>query len=146
MFLRLTSILYFAMLPCGCLKFGPDVSTTTPTSADVARCRTEMYIDPDIHIRPQGFKLTSGIDDSIWFKFVAETSDITDVFAVHVVDTSSFTKKFALRSDSTTSWWDVPAHSLTGGQVSLPNARFMNVGYRDNADDTLTVYIMWHET
>lgn len=146
MFLKRTPLLFLPLLLSGCLDFGPNVTTTTPSASDVSRCRAEMYIDPDVKIQPKGFKLTSGIDDAIWFKFNAETPNITNVFRDDVVDSSLFRKGFTLHSDSLPSWWDVSLQSLTGGQVSLPNARFMNVGYFDNGDGTLTVYIMWHET
>jgi hypothetical protein len=41
---------------------------------------------------------------------------------------------------------DVNSKKLAGGQVALPNVRFMNVGYVNNKNGTLTVYVMWHET
>ncbi len=41
-------------------------------------------------------------------------------------------------------WWDVKGKKLLGGQVELPNTRFMNVGVEKN-DDGYLVYIMWHE-
>ena len=63
-----------------------------------------------------------------------------------MMDTTKFKPKFTLDSNALPSWWDVSAKPLTGGQVALPNARFMNVGYSGNDDGSLTVYIMWHET
>ena len=105
-----------------------------------------MYINADVKITPEGFKLTSGIDDAIWFRFLAHADDIADVFSTEFVDASKFQQGYTFASASMPSWWDVAQKSLTGGQVSLPNARFMNVGYVDNGDGTLTVYVMWHET
>ena len=139
------------LLPClvvssGCLEFGRDVTTVAPSAQDVIRCRTEMYIKADAKITPEGFKLTSGIDDAIWFRFLAHTGDIADVFETETVDASKFRSGFKFADVSAPSWWDVAKKPLTGGQVSLPKARFMNVGFVDNEDGTLTVYVRWHET
>ena len=88
------------------------------------------------------------IDGAIWFRFLAHTGDIADVFAPETVEVevSNFRSGYEFASSSMPSWWDVAQKPLTGGQVSLPNARFMNVGFVDNDDGTLTVYVMWHET
>jgi hypothetical protein len=146
MFQRLSLLLLCLVASSGCLEFGRDVTTVTPSAQDVSRCRTEMYIKADAEITPEGFKLTSGIDDAIWFRFLAHTGDIVDVFETGTVDVSKFRPGFTFTDASAPSWWDVAKKPLTGGQISLPNARFMNVGFVDNEDGTLTVYVMWHET
>ena len=42
-------------------------------------------------------------------------------------------------------WWDVEGKELVGGEISLPNARFMNLG-AEKIEGGYIVYIMWHET
>ena len=144
---RRPSILLAMVLLAGCLDFGPKVTTSTPSAKDVARCRAEMYLRSDIEIEPQGFQLVSGIDASIWFKFIARTEKIAAVFNEKHVDTSQFSEGYKSHSDSSLpAWWDAADKKLTGGQVELPNGRFMDVGFSKNEDRTLTVYVMWFET
>jgi hypothetical protein len=79
----------------GCLDFGEDEETTSPTKVQVSRCRSEMYLNLLMKITPLGFKLQgSGIDDAIWFKFKTEITDIHKIFINKVVDTSKFKKGF----------------------------------------------------
>jgi len=59
-----------AVLLSGCFEFGTYEETTTPTKAQIERCRSEMYLNPTAKIIPLGYKLEgSGIDDVIRFKF-----------------------------------------------------------------------------
>jgi len=143
---RIVLLLFPTLLLSGCLDFGTNIETTSPSAADVERCRAEMYIDPEAGIQPVGFRLISSLDDAIWFKFVAETADISTVFRDEIVETSRFGQTVMSDDPSSPAWWDVSEQSLVGGQVDLPNARFMQVGHVDNGDGTLTVYILWQET
>ena len=131
----------------GCLDFGEDEQTTTPTKDQLSRCRVEMYLKPSMKITPLGYKLEgSGIDDAIWFKFKTDVSDLKEIFDSKVVDTSKLKDGFAFAHDMDgVKWWDTKGKDFLGGQVELPNARFMNVGIEKN-DDGYLVYIMWHET
>jgi len=130
----------------GCLKFGDDEETTSPTSAQVDRCRREMYINPSVELTPLGYKLLgSGIDDAIWFKFPTSSTHLTEVFDGKVVDTAKFETPFTHIRMKDVKWWDVEGKTLLGAQVSLPNARFMNVGVQ-KTDAGFVIYIMWTET
>ncbi len=130
----------------GCLDFGNDEETTTPTEAQLSRCRAEMYLNPSMKITPLGYKLEgSGIDDVIWFKFKIDVLDLQEIFDGKVVDTSKFKEGFTLIHEMRElKWWDVQSKNLFGGQVELPNVKFMNVGIEKN-DEGYVVYIMWHE-
>ncbi len=146
------SYLLIALLPIlsfmftGCLDFGKDEETTSPTKAQVSRCRSEMYLNPSMKITPLGFKIEgSGIDDAIWFKFKTDASDVDKIFDSKVVNTSKFKDGFTfIHKMDELKWWDVRGKKLLGGQVELPNVRFMNVGIEKN-DEGYLVYIMWHE-
>jgi len=138
-------IILLSALPPGCLDFGKDEETQTPTAAQVARCRSVMYLNPDLKIGPLGFKLRgSGIDDAIWFKFKAKASEVAEVFDTAVVDVSEFKQGFTMLSVKGLKWWDVKGKTFLGGEVSLPNVKFMKAGITKTADGFL-VYIMWHE-
>ncbi len=142
----LTALFFFATTLMGCLKFGEDEETTTPTTAQVSRCFSEMYLNPSLELRPLGYKLEgSGIDDGIWFKF--ETSvDISQIFNSTIVNVSKFERGFTfLHEMKELKWWDVAGKSFLGGQVELPNARYMNVGIEKKGAGYV-VYIMWHKT
>lgn len=131
----------------GCLDFGKDEETLTPTQSQVQRCRAEMYVNDTVNITPLGFKLEgSGIDDAIWFKFKADANDLAQVFDTTVVDVDKFEESaHVMPVLKDVEWWDVEGKSLLGGRVALPHARFMNVG-AEKVDGGYVIYVMWHET
>lgn len=145
--LWLAVLLAVILLPSlGCLNFGDDVSTTTPTPAQIARCRAEMYLSPDSNIAAKGFHLLgSGIDDAIWFRFTAETDAIANVFQPEHVDVTTMQPAEELESGPEETWWST-TDALQGARYSLPNARFMTVHYADNSDGTLELFVAWFET
>lgn len=136
-----------AVAMAGCLKFGDDVETTSPTTAQVKRCVTEMHLNPAVQMTPLGFRLIgSGIDDSIRFKFKTSVSEVSQIFDPNVVDVTKFTTKVETFVDKhEPKWWDTKGKSLLGGQVQLPNARFMDV-WIEKTQDGCVVYIHWSET
>ena len=103
------SISMTMFLCSGCFDFGEDVATTSPTKAQLARCQAEMHLNPTIEMVPLGFKLEgSGIDDAIWFKFQAKTTDAQRVFDSKVVDVSKFAPDYSFAHETNgTKWWDV---------------------------------------
>lgn len=131
----------------GCLKFGTDEETTSPTQAQVDRCRSEMYLHPALKIVPLGYKLWgSGIDDSIWFKFKTDTKEMRDMFDATVVDTSKFADGFTFFHETDgPKWWDVKGKKLLGGKAELPNVKVMAVGI-EKTEEGSVVYIMWWES
>ena len=96
---------------------------------------------------PLGFKFEgSGIDDAILFKFRTETLDLSQVFITTVVDVTEFKKNFPLLSHrKNLKWWDVKDKNLFGGQIALPNEKYMNIGI-EKIDSGHIIYIIWHET
>jgi hypothetical protein len=128
-----------------CLSFGPNAATTTPTAEQVARCRAEMYLAPDLKLAPKGFKLIQGIDAAIWFKFVTPRQPFAQIFRAEIVDTARFKVLGGMADSHAPSWWDVNGKRLVGGSVSLPNVRSMWVAIEEG-DEQLTVYVSWHET
>lgn len=136
----------FSITLSGCLNFGQDEETTFPTPDQISRCFTEMYLNPDLKLRPLGYKLEgSGIDDGIWFKFETN-ADISEIFNSIIVDTTKFVQNTPLLYEvKGLKWWDITGKSLLGGQVELPNARYMNIGI-EKKENIHVVYIMWHET
>ncbi|PQO46286.1 hypothetical protein C5Y93_09880 [Blastopirellula marina] len=105
-----------------------------------------MYLDPSVKIDPQGFELIDWMDDFSRFKFVAHTDDISKLFLNPPVDTSIMKPSFKMDNNGQYRWWDPSSQCLTGAEYELPNVKFMDVGYVDNEDGTLTVYIQWFET
>lgn len=131
----------------GCLDFGEDVQTEKPTASQVSFCRKIMYLNPGLKITPLGFKLLgSGIDDAVWFKFKTEETSLSRIFDTTVMDVTGFAENFRFWSASDDlSWWDVENKIFTGGAVSLPAVKVMNVGL-EKTETGYVVYIMWHET
>lgn len=157
--MRATSVLFFLFAAfVGCqtdfLGYPASICTTTPTTAQIQYCRDVMYLNPAVKIEPLGFFLKPGMDDVIRFKFVAKTNDPALVFDATHVDSKKFGPDFrlsALEPGAADKWWDVSKQTLTGGNFSVPppkssGTRGLNIGYTKNADGTLTVYVLWHET
>lgn len=157
--MRATLVIFFLFAAfVGCrtdfLGYPASTTTTTPTKAQIQYCRDVMYLNPSVKIEPLGFFLQPGMDEVIRFKFVAHTDDPAQIFDAAQVDSKKFGVGFhlsALEPGATDEWWDVSKHSLTGGNFSVPSpkssgTRGLNIGYTKNADGTLTVYVLWHET
>jgi hypothetical protein len=138
---------FLCLFISGCLSFGKDEETTTPNSTQIARCRKEMYLNPSVKITPLGYRIDgSGIDDFIWFKFKTNVENISDIFDKTVVDTSTFKTDHTFhRNMNDLKWWDANDKKMIGESISLPNARYMDVGI-EKQDDGYLVYIMWNET
>ncbi len=130
----------------GCLDFGDDFETTSPTEQQVSGCRKAMYINTSVNITPLGlYYAGSGIDAAVWYKFRTDTVDVLQIFDTSVVDAAKFQNGFTLNTKKNVKWWDVKNKDLLGGQVPLPNAKYMNVGI-EKIEEGYTVYIMWFET
>lgn len=140
------TLLLLVISMVGCLKFGDDEETTSPTKKQIDKCRAVMYLSPVMKITPVGYKFQgSGMDDAIWFKFKTDAAAIEDIFDSKIVDASEFKEGFKLNCDMTKSkWWNAEGKKFLGGQIALPNVKYMNVGI-EKINDGYVVYIMWHE-
>lgn len=136
------------------MGFPNPTSTTAPTPDQIQYCRDVMYINPDLDVEPLGYYIQPGMDDVIRFKFIAKTGDPSELFDPKHVDSAEFKTDFrvsAMDPKATDKWWDISSQKLTGGNFSVPppnapGGRGLNIGYTKNADGTLTVYVLWHET
>ncbi|MCA8992809.1 MAG: hypothetical protein KDA69_08045 [Planctomycetaceae bacterium] len=108
--------------------------------------RDTMCIREDLVVRESQLRYSPGFDAAMWCKFTAEAGDIGEVFDESRVDTAEFSgEDYKFRVDwIKDAWWDVETVHLKGGDVEV-NGSFMRVGYLDNGDGTLTVYIFWFE-
>jgi hypothetical protein len=142
----LITALLIGVIGCWDFGFGVDEETTMPTPSQVNRARAEMYLKNTANITALGYKLAgSGIDDAIWFKFQTDATDLAQVFDTTVVDPTRFTENANLTTLKEVEWWDVKGKNLFGGQVALPNARFMAIG-AEKTQDGYIIYIFWHAT
>ena len=158
--MRYTILLAFlALVLAGCgitvtSGGGSDVSTTTPNNEQIAKCREVMYINPKLDIKPLGYAIETGMDDVIRFKFIATTDDPSLLFNKTQVDATKFAANFnpsSLHPKAAETWWDLSSKTLSGANFSVPppnaqGTRGLNIAYVKNDDNTLTVYVLWHET
>lgn len=111
--------------------------------------RDKMYLRRDLSIREQNLWYSPGMDAVMWCRITVEAKNIDDVFELARVDTSEFIEvgyKIRHATPIFFPWWDADKQRLVGGDVEVdPNKAFMRVGYIDNGDGTLTVYIYWFE-
>ena len=136
----------FTTIACLDFEFGNDEETTMPTESQVNRCRVEMYLKDTANITALGYKLEgSGIDDVIWFKFHADAKNLAQVFDTSIVDITQFEENSKVMGLKDVEWWDVDGKNLFGGQVALPNARFMTVG-AEKVEGGYVIYVVWNET
>lgn len=146
---RLTILLLSiaGLVQTGCSNvFDAEFATSSPSAEHVAFCQEIMYLDPSVRIDAEGFQHIDWMDDLVRVKFVAHTDDISKLFLNPPVDASIMKPNFKLDNHGQYRWWDPSSQSLTGAEYELPNVKFMEVGYFDNNDGTLTVYIQWFET
>jgi hypothetical protein len=142
----LIAILLVTTIGCLDFSFGNDEETATPTESQVNRCRAEMYLKDTANITALGYRLEgSGIDDVIWFKFQTDAKDLAEVFDTAVVDLTQFEENANIMALKDVEWWNVEGKNLFGGQVALPNARFMTVG-AEQVEGGYVIYIVWNET
>ena len=143
--ISITITILLAFLISGC-DFGDDKGTTSPSKIEINKCETIMNLNPSVKITPLGFKFeNSVIDDVIWFKFKT-TAKLEDIFNDKTINTSKFEDNFTFTYDmSEVKWWNTKGKKFLGGQVNLPNAKYMNVGIQ-KSDDGYVVYIKWYET
>lgn len=134
-----------AWVLAGCLNFGDDIETTSPSPKQVSGCAKLMYLNPNIKIDPMGLKIiASGIDDIVWFKFETR-ANIKNIFNAKYVDVSNFSKnEYVITPAKNISWWIKRKKLLLGGQIELPNVKNMNVGIEQQKNRNI-VYIVWHE-
>ena len=111
--------------------------------------RDKMYLRRDLIIKEQNLWYSPGMDAVMWCRITVEAKNINDVFDPNKVDTTEFTDvgyKIRHATPITDRWWDADARHLVGGEVEVDfNKAFMHVGFANNGDGTLTVYIFWFE-
>ena len=86
------------------------------------------------------------MDAAMWSKFNVRVKGIDEVFDTSRVDTSEFTQAgYDFNVDwIDDAWWDADKHTLIGGEDEV-DGDIMRVGYVDNGDGTLTIYVFWFE-
>ena len=145
--MRYTFLLGLLGLPgCGITvrSGGGDVSTTTPSKEQVAKCRDVMYINPEIEIKPLGYAIETGMDDVVRFKFIAITEDPSTLFDTTQVDATKFAANFnpsSLQSKAAETWSDLSSQTRSGASFSVPppnsqGTRGLNIAYVKNDDNT----------
>ncbi len=142
----LLMIVCISLISTGCMDFGKDMETISPTDQQISKCKEIMCLNQDLNIEPLGLKIyDSGIDNATIFKFRTSAKSMEEIFDSDSVDTSRFSEDYSLSEEKGLEWWDVTGKKFTGGQVSLPNAKYMNVGLQEK-DNGFIVYIFWFET
>lgn len=108
-------------------------------------CRRLMMLQPDIEVEPIGYKFVSHMDPSLYFKFRAQAASIDQVFLAEA-QTKAFKPGFALKGHANTAWWDPEAQPLVGGEIEVPDRRYLLIGYFGEGNGWFTVYAYWLDT
>jgi hypothetical protein len=108
--------------------------------------REMMCLRPGLVVTDEHLRYGPGMDAAMWSKFTVRVKSIDEVFDASRVDTSEFTQNgYEFKVDwIDNAWWDADKHRLIGGEDEV-DGDFMRVGYVDNGDGTLTVYVFWFE-
>ena len=141
------SAIVFSLLASGCLDFGDDIITDSPTADQLAFCETVMHLNEDLRYEPIGFKIIgSGIDDAVWFSFHTDETDPVSIFDSGFIPVDSLRGDVDMYSpEDMPLWWDPQGKELAGGVVALDGGRFMTVGIH-RKEEGATVYIFWCES
>ena len=109
--------------------------------------RDMMALRSGLEVRDEHLRYSPGIDGIMWCRFTVEAKGLDEVFDPSQVDVSEFKEPgFQVgRTPIGDRWWDVKDKKLTGGSVEVRHDETLDVGYVDNGDGTLTIYIYWFE-
>ena len=102
--------------------------------------RAQMCIRKDLAVEDPHFVYSPGYDYIMWSKFDVRVDNIDKVFDAARIDVSKLREGYKMRS-LTDKWWDAGDHELSGASFEVSDDETMDVGYFDNGDGTLTVYI-----
>lgn len=108
--------------------------------------REIMCLRPELGVSDDHLRYEPGMDAAMWSKFTVRVKGIDEVFDTSRVDTSEFTQAgYDFNVDwIDDDWWDANKRMLIGGEDEV-GGDFMRVGYVDNGDGTLTIYVFWFE-
>ncbi|QTN30927.1 hypothetical protein HZ994_00820 [Akkermansiaceae bacterium] len=109
--------------------------------------REKMCLRPGLVVIDEHLRYSPwGMDAAMWSKFTVRVKGIDEVFDTSRVDTSEFTRDgYEFKVDWIgDAWWDADKRRLIGGSDGVGDD-VMRVGYVDNGDGTLTIYIFWFE-
>ena len=109
--------------------------------------RDMMALRSGLEVRDEHLRYSPGMDGIMWCRFTVEAKGLDEVFDPSQVDVSKLNETDCQVGSSSISdrWWDVKGKKLTGGSVEMRDDETLEVGYVDNRDGTLTVYIYWFE-
>lgn len=126
-----------------CLEFGEDVSTTSPSTAQVDRCRRVMYLSSAQDITPLGFELQDSLDDLIHFKFRTDASAPAEIFDPSMVDPAAFGPGSFDPAACTADWWSgAEGEFLVLDHLEVAPARVLSAWVRQEAEGA-TVWVQW---
>lgn len=133
-------------LSSGCLNFGSDTKTNVPTEEQISQCRALLHLNPDLQIDAKGYAYYgTGIDDLLVFKFETNVTTPDEIFDTEKLDITSLKDNYKLPSKfKDLAWWDIEGKTFYGGQISLPKAKYLEIGI-EKTDQGSTVYLFWFE-
>lgn len=107
---------------------------------------SKMCLQDDLDIRESDLWFSPGMDSVMWCRLVVKADSIDDVFDHRRLGTVELDETDVQPSAiADPGWWDVADYTLTGGDLELaPNQEYMEVGYADQGDGTLIVFLLWY--
>jgi len=136
-----------ALLCIGCLEFGTDVETQSPSEEQLAFCVSAMHLNSSLEYTPVGLKIIgSGIDDAAWFMFTTPETNPAMLFDSCFIPADSLFGRVSFYSpENMPQWWDAGNRTFSGGSIPIEFGRHITAGYRFE-EDRMVVYIFWNET
>jgi hypothetical protein len=122
------------------------VSFVNRQLSDFDSRREKMCLRPGLVVSDEHLRYGPGMDAAMWSKLTVRVKGIDEVFDTSRVNTSEFTQAgYDFNVDwIDDAWWDADKRTLIGGEDEV-GGNFMRVGYVDNGDGTLTIYVFWFE-
>ena len=106
--------------------------------------RAQMCIREDLVVEDPHFVYSPGYDYIMWSKFDVRVDNTDKVFDAARIDVSKFREGYKMES-LTDKWWDAGDHEPSGATFQVSDDETVQVGYLDNGDRRLTVYIDLYE-
>lgn len=141
-------------LKAAIITFGIIVAVVLGVGITVYRAFTDfdsrrdlMALRSGLVVSDEHLRYSPGFDGIMWCRFTVEAKGLDEVFDTSQVNVSGLNEAGCQvgRTPIGDPWWDVKDKKLVGGSVELRHDETLDVGYVDNGDGTLTVYIYWFE-
>jgi hypothetical protein len=150
-YLTLALIFVSSSLGCTGRSFGgnQEARAGAVTAEDLRECSSKMQIAFPPSTRALNImRVTGGPDDAIYLKVEIDRNDLDALIRNSPFASAELRsdRRYVLKERSL-SWWDPEGvNNYKSGQVSLPDAKYLNILLDLDSNERIPIYLQWGET